>query len=244
MPSAVLNEKDAKVKNPKKAGVSPTQNHLRIAEIRNDTVILKNGGSRAVLETNSVNFNLKSEDEQTAIIKGYQSFLNTLDFPVQIVVKSKKLDLDNYLNDLTTTAEKQENALLQQQTYDYIDYIKRLLEYADIMNKSFFVVIPYNGILGDEKPSGFIAFFQKFWQRIRGKQSDSTYLKQKKQFESLKKGLDSRVNTVIAGLENCGLKVNRLTTQELIELYYNSYNPELARLQKITNLSENGILPE
>lgn len=241
MPNTVLNEKDSKVKAAKKSKGNATQNHLRIAEIKNDTVILKNGGSRAVIETNSINFNLKSEDEQNSIIQAYQSFLNTLDFPVQIVVRSKKLDLDNYLNDLSGVAEKQTNPLLQKQTFDYIEYIKRLLEYADIMNKSFYVVIPYNGSAGDEKPSGFLAFFQKFIQRLKGKETDSEYLKNKKQFQSLKKGLDHRVNIVTAGLENCGLKANKLSTQELIELYYYSYNPELARLQKLDNLSDSDI---
>lgn len=231
--NTVLNEKDSKVKNPKKSGNNSTQNFLRIAEIKNDTVILKNGASRAVLQTNSINFNLKSEDEQMAIIQAYQSFLNTLDFPVQIVVQSKKLDLDNYLNDLTKTAETQENPLLQKQTYDYIDYIKRLLEYADIMSKAFYVVIPYNGTLGDDKPTGFIAFFNKFLQRIGLKETDSKFIKRKKDFENLKKGIDHRVNIISAGLENCGLKVNRLNTQELIELYYTANNPEIARLQKI-----------
>lgn len=244
MPNTVVNAKDSKVKNAKKIAGNSTQNHLRIAEIKNDTVILKSGGSRAVLETTSVNFNLKSEDEQNAIIQSYQSFLNNLNFPVQILVRSKKLDLDSYLNELSEIAEKQENPLLQKQTYDYIEYIKRLLEYADIMSKSFYVVVPYNGASLDDKPGGFIEFFRKFLQRLKGKQTDSDFIRQKKQFVGLKKGLDHRVNIVTASLENCGVKVNRLNTQELIELYYNSYNPELSRLQKISNMSELDLLQE
>jgi hypothetical protein len=236
--NTVLNEKSAKVKNAKKAKNNATQTHLRIAEIKNDVVILKNGATRAVLQTNSVNFNLKSEDEQMAIIKAYQSFLNTLDFPVQIVVQSKKLDLDNYLSDLTKVAEQQKNPLLQKQTYDYIEYIKRLLEYADIMSKSFYVVIPYNGAAGDDKAKGFLSFFNKFLQRLGLRDNDSKFTQRKKQFEHLKKGLDNRVNTIAAGLENCDLKVKRLNTQELIELYYGAYNPEIARLQKLTDVTE------
>lgn len=244
MANTVLNAKDSKVKNAKKVAGTSTQNHLRISEIKNDTVLLKNGGSRAVLETTSINFNLKSEDEQNAIIQSYQSFLNNLNFPVQILVRSKKLDLDSYLNELSEVAEKQENPLLQKQTFDYIEYIKRLLEYADIMSKSFYVVVPYNGASLDDKPGGFIEFFQKFLKRFKGKQTDSEFIKQKKQFVTLKKGLDHRVNVVTASLENCGVKVTRLNTQQLIELYYNSYNPELSRLQKIPNLAETDIVTE
>lgn len=242
MTNTVLNEKESKVKAAKKNAANSTQNHLRISEIKADTVILKNGGSRAVLETNSINFNLKSEEEQTAIIKGYQSFLNILDFPVQIVVRSKKLDLDNYLAELTELGEKQTNPLLQKQTVDYIEYIKRLLEYADIMNKSFYVVVPFNGAAGDDKSNGFMDFFKKFTQRLKGKQTDSDFVKQKKQFDSLKKGLDHRINIVMSALENCNLKVKRLNTQELIELYYYSYNPELARIQKVADFSETDML--
>lgn len=225
-----------KVKAGKKSEKTSTQSHLRIAEIKNDTVILRNGGIRAVLETTSINFNLKSEPEQNAIIQGYQSFLNTLDFPIQIVVKSKKLDLDNYLASLTTVAEKQTNALLQKQTYDYIEYIKRLLEYADIMSKSFYVVIPYESF--SSNTSGLFSMFTKFLQRLKGKDSESDFLRRKKEFDQLKKGLEHRVNQAIAGLENCGLKVERLNTSRLVELYYNSYNPETSRTQKFSEVNE------
>src|SRR3989338_5767318 len=99
-----------------------TQLHLRIAEIRDSTVVLKNGGLRGVLKISSMNFNLKSEAEQNAIIYSYQSFLNTLEFPIQIVIRSRKLDLDKYLDKLKDIAEKQNNNLLQKQTRDYADY--------------------------------------------------------------------------------------------------------------------------
>jgi hypothetical protein len=112
------------------------------------------------------------------------------------------------------------------------------------MNKSFYVVIPYNGALADEKPTGFIAFFQKFLQRIKGKTTDSDFVKQKRQFEGLKKGLDHRVNVALSALENCGLKVKRLNTEELIELYYYSYNPELARLQKVEDITKTDLVME
>jgi hypothetical protein len=219
----LLHAKESKMKAAKNAQNTSTQRHLRISEITNDTLILKNGGVRAVLEVDAVNFNLKSEAEQTAIISSYQSFLNTLEHPVQIVIQSRKLELDTYLAKLKVKAANQNNELLKQQTLEYVDYIKRLLEYADIMDKNFYVVVPYEALI--KKKSSLLG---KFLDRMRGKESYSDYVYKKKNFNRLKKGLDSRVNTVQAGLENCGLKVKRLGTTELIKLYYTSYNPEVS----------------
>lgn len=229
--STLLNTKESKVKSAKKAANTSTQRHLRISEITNDTLILKNGGVRAVLEVSAVNFNLKSEAEQTAIISSYQAFLNTLEHPVQIVVQSRKLELDTYLNNLKSKANEQDNALLKQQTLEYVDYIKRLLEYADIMEKKFYVVIPYES-LAKKKSS----LFGKFMDRMKGKETYSDYVYKKKNFKRLKKGLDARINTVQAGLENCGLKVRMLETTELIKLYYTSYNPEVPNNQEISEI--------
>lgn len=228
--NTLLNAPKSKVKGAKNNVNSSTQRHLRISEITNDTLILKNGGVRAVLEVSAVNFNLKSEAEQTAIISSYQSFLNTLEHPVQIVVQSRKLELDGYLNNLSEKAESQENPLLKQQTLEYVDYIKRLLEYADIMEKKFYVVIPYES-LSKKKNS----IFGKFMDRMKGKETYSDYVYKKKNFKRLKKGLESRVNTIQAGLENCGLKVRTLETTELIKLYYSSYNPDVSRSQNINS---------
>ncbi len=230
------NTKKAKVKASKGAPKTSTQMHLRISEVTQDTVVLKNGGVRAVLETNSVNFNLKSEPEQNSIIAAYQSFLNTLDYPVQIVVQSKKLDLDNYLADLGNKAEEHTNPLLKEQTVKYIDYVNRLLEYADIMDKSFYVVIPFESF-GSQKTN----IFTKFMQRIKMKETESTHSKHKKEFTELKKGLDHRVNTAMAGLEACGLKVNRLGTKDLVQLFYKSYNPEVSRSQKAEDLGKQDL---
>ena len=132
------------VKAAKRVPSSSTQIHLNIAEIKDDLLILKNGGLRAILSTSSINFNLKSEPEQNSIIYSYQSFLNTLEFPIQILVRSKKLDIDDYLEKLRNKAEKQTNPLLQSQTYEYVEYIHGLIEYADIMTKEFYVVVPYD----------------------------------------------------------------------------------------------------
>lgn len=221
------------VKNSKKAPAASTQAFLKIAEIRDNTLILKNGGLRGILKVSSINFNLKSEEEQNAIIYSYQGFLNTLEFPIQIVVRSKKLDIDDYLESLRGIGEKQTNPLLQQQTFEYIEYVSKLVEYADIMEKEFYVIIPHNPFRAQK-----LNIFQKFFQNMNSKDNYSELKKRHQEFFELKKKLTSRVNTVKVGLENCGLQVEELDTKELIELFYESYNPMAARYQKLKHIED------
>lgn len=236
MPLMKSKSNDKAVKQAKKSPDASTQVHMKIAEIRDDTVVLKNGGIRAILKVSSVNFNLKSEDEQNAITYSYQGFLNSIEFPIQIVVRSKKLDIDNYIDTLSGLAEKQTNNLLQRQTYEYMDYVQRLVEYADIMEKDFLVVVPYNPLRA-VKPN----MIQRFFQNLTPKDSFSDLQKRHKEFMQLKKGLNQRVNTTVAGLESCGLKVDQLRTHELIELYYEIYNPLTSRIQKVDELDDMNI---
>lgn len=215
--------------NPKAA----TQLHLRIAEIRDNTIVLKTGGLRAVLKVSSMNFNLKSEAEQNAIIYSYQSFLNTLEFPIQIVVRSRKLDLDAYIDKLRKTAEKQTNSLLQRETHEYIEYIQRLIEYADIMEKEFYVTVPM-----DPPRASSQNFIEKFWGRMHPADSIASIMKRHQEFEQLKKNLAQRATAISSGLENCGLKVQPLNTAELIALFYQIYNPLTARNEKAEDVSQ------
>lgn len=217
------------------AGIS-SQTFLKISEIKDDTIILKNGGLRAILSISSINFNLKSEEEQNAIIYSYQGFLNTLEFPIQIVVRSKKLDIDEYLDTLRKKGEQQKNQLLQQQTFEYVDYIAKLVEYADIMDKEFFVVVPYDPFRAIK-----LNMLQKLFQSLNPRDSYSEIKKRHDEFASLKKHLNQRINTAKIGLENCGLKAKQLDTKALIELFYNSYNPIVSRFQKAKNIDELNI---
>lgn len=220
-------EQTVKQAQGKKTPSLGTQVYLKISEIRDDTLVLKNGGLRAVLGVSSINFNLKSEEEQNAIVYSYQGFLNTLEFPIQVVIRSKKLDIDEYLDKLRKLGEKQENPLLQRQTYEYVEYISKLVEYADIMQKEFYVVVPYDPYRAQK-----LTMIQKFLQSLQSKETYDAIKRRHDEFESLKKALNQRVSTVRVGLENCGLKVNQLTTKELIELFYNIYNPEVSRYEK------------
>ncbi|MBN1258321.1 hypothetical protein JXA05_01040 [Candidatus Peregrinibacteria bacterium] len=224
---------DKSVRQKKGSAASSTQLYLDIAEVKDNVIVLKNGGLRAILQTNSINFNLKSEEEQNAIIYGYQRFLNSLDFPIQIVVRSRRLDIDKYLENLKELAEKHVNPLIKQQTLEYREYIQKLVEYADIMEKKFYVVVPY-----DPYRAQNLNLFAKFMQSISSADSIDSIKRRHHEFDELNKGLSQRVNMVKAGLEGCNLRVAQLSTPQIIELFYQIYNPDTARNEKLDDLSK------
>ncbi|MBN2096227.1 hypothetical protein JW752_02390 [Candidatus Peregrinibacteria bacterium] len=221
------------VRQKKGSPAASTQLYLNIAEIKDNIVILKNGGLRAVLQTSSVNFNLKSEEEQNSIIYAYQGFLNSLDFPIQIMVQSRKLDIDKYIENVKEMAEKHETPLLKEQTLEYADYIQKLIEYADIMEKNFYVVVPY-----DPYRTQNLNMFAKFMQSISAQDSVDAIKRRHHEFEELKKHLGERVNSVKNGLEACNLRVAQLTTPQLVELFYKIYNPQTAHNEKIEDVTK------
>lgn len=207
-----------------------TQEFLQIAEIRDDTIIMKDGSLRAVLLVSSVNFALKSEDEQNAIIAAYVSFLNLLESPLQIVIQSRKLDLDQYLEFLKELEEKQKNDLLKIQTTEYRQYISELVELGNIMTKRFYVVVPYS-VFGEKKRS--------FWQRLNDLLYPASAIRiNQKVFLQRQKDLFIIVDRIITGLASMGLRSQVLDTQALIELFYNTYNPTISRNQKLQDLNK------
>lgn len=221
------------VRQKKGSPAASTQLHMNIAEIKDNVVVLKNGGLRAILQTSSVNFNLKSEEEQNGIIYAYQNFLNSLDFPIQISIQSRKLDIDKYIENVKEIAAANENPLLKQQTLEYADYIQKLVEYADIMEKSFYVVVPYDPYRS-QNPN----MFSKFLQSISSQDSIDNIKRRHREFDELNKHLTERVNTVKNGLEGCNLRVAQLTTPQLVELFYRIYNPETARNEKLQGMDK------
>lgn len=207
-----------------------TQEHLNIAEIRDDIVVLKDGTLRSVIMVSSINFSLKSEDGQNAVIGAYVRFLNNLSFPLQIIIQSRELDIDNYLEYLKVKEKEQTNRLLKVQTADYIEYIQELTSLGKIMNKRFFVVVPYSALSDKRK-----GFFSLFGEALR----PATILKLKeKTFRNYQEMLDRRVESVIGGLESMGVATKRLDTQSLIELYYKTYNPESSKNQNLPDLDK------
>ncbi len=211
----------------KKGSAAATQRFLPIAEIRNDAVILKNGGLRAVLSVEALNFNLKSETEQQAIIAGYGAFMNTLTFPLQIVVRSTKTNIDEYLANIREMGAKQENALLQKQTLAYAAFMQRLIEVADIMQKRFYVVVPMDHALRKK------TMVEQFFDWLNPDDTAARASVRRRDLSHNIKLLTERVDLVSAGLSNIGLHLKRLSTRELIELYYGIYNPKTAQTQKI-----------
>ncbi len=230
-------DKMAPGKKSRQQEANSTQTHLRFGEIRDNVLVLKTGGLRAILKTSSINFNLKSEQEQNSIIYSYQGFLNSLEFPIQILVRSKKLDIDNYIKQVKELGNKQQNPLLQDQTYEYAEYVKKLVDYADIMDKEFFVIVPYD----PGRTEGGTTVFQDFFSRLSPKDNFADIKKRLEEFGNFKKTLNQRVNIVKSGLENCGLKVDQLKTPQIVELLYNSYNPKSSRTAKIGDVDKTDI---
>ncbi len=221
------------VRGKKKGFAVSTQRYLPIAEIKEDTVVLKNGGLRAVLRVNSLNFNLKSEIEQQGIIAGYQSFVNTLIFPVQIIVRSTRLNIDPYIQGLKKRADKQESPLLKEQTLDYADFMEKLVDIADIMQKSFYIVVPVDAPTKVKR-----GLIQRFLEWMNVDDARSKALQRSREFHSYGKILRDRITLIQSGLENVGITMRRMKTAELVQLFYSIYNPITSQKQKFANLEE------
>jgi hypothetical protein len=199
-----------------KPSSTPTQQFLSLAEIRDDLIIMNDGTLRAVLGVSSTNFDLKSEEEQNALIYSYQRFLNSLEFHIQILMQSRKMDIAEYTEKLRVFIDKQTNELLRMQTQEYVDFIDRLVESANVMNKNFYVIVSYDTSVNPAMGSIF--------SRLFGSGQTQAITDRESNIANYKKQLDERCNTVSASLTSCGLRVVQLNTDQLIELVYNSYN--------------------
>lgn len=211
----------------KPAGSASTQKYVDVEEIREGTIILKNGALRSVLLVSSINFDLKSSEEQDAIIGQFQGFLNSLDFPVQIVVSSRRFNIEPYLDRLADEEKRQENELLRFQISEYKTFIKNLTEVSNIMSKFFYVVVPFSP--SEDEKSGL---FAKLGGIFRPKQ----VVRKHERFETYKSQLLQRVEHVAAALTGTGVHVTQLETEELIELLFNSYSPSLFTTTVIKNV--------
>jgi len=221
----------------KKPSRQSTQLYLDIAEIKNNTVILKDGTLRAVLMVSSVNFALKSEDEQQAIVASYVGFLNYMEFPLQIVVQSRRLNIEGYIQRLRAREKEITNELLKKQIDNYIAYVKELVELGDIMSKKFFLVVPYSPLAEKEqsKPKGFFSKVGELFTPGR------VIKLKKKKFDKYYRNLMQRLEHVQGNLNTMGLKSVLLDTQSLIELYYDVYNPGIAEQQRLADVDKLNI---
>jgi len=209
---------------------SSTQEYLDIGEFREDTIIMRDGTLRAVLLVASINFALKSEDEQNAIISAYVGFLNNIDFPLQIVIQSRELNIDNYLAFLRQKEKEQTNELLKMQTAEYLQYVSELISLGKIMNKRFYIVVSYNPLSDKQK---------NFFSRLLESLKPASLIKMKEErFLKRRSELTRRVENVIGGLASMGVNAVSLDTQSLIELFYNTYNPETSVNQKLVDIKD------
>lgn len=211
----------------------PTQKYLDIAEIKDNVVIMKDGTLRCVILCSSVNFALKSEAEQNALLSSYMEFLNSLEHTLQIVVQSRKLDIEGYINRLKEAQKHQTNELLRLQVSGYLDFINELVEIGEIMTKKFFLIVPYNPL--GAKTGGF-------WERFTDLFRTGQEIKIKKEkFLQYRQELDLRVANIQGALNSMGLESVILDTQSLIELYYNIYNPKTSQNQRLHDVSQTGV---
>jgi hypothetical protein len=208
-----------------------TQSSLLINEIKDGVVVMRDGSLRAVILASAINFDLMSAQEQDAVEFAYQGFLNSLHWPIQIVIKSQRIDLDGYIDKLTQLRDEQDNPLLGDLMDDYIYNIRGLLEEVNIMDKRFYVVVPFFPPLSVTKnnlASNLKSIFKPTNVVTVGQN----------EFEEYKRELTQRVQQVASGLVQMGIRAIPLNTQELIDLYYASYNPDVAVNEKLIDATD------
>lgn len=229
---------DATQKQPepaKKTNPNSTQNTLLISEIRENMVIMKDGSFRAVIACQSINFDLMSSREREGVEYSYQNFLNSLTFPVQILIRSQRVDIGPYLDKLVDIKRSQDNMLLNVLMEDYINFIDLLSQEANIMDKSFFIAVPFfpAGDLSNVKDQA-----KGFFGKIFAKPQNGPTKIDQASYTKAKDEIRNRVDLVTSGLFQMGVKSVQLNTKELGELYYNMYNPDTAVREPLGNFED------
>lgn len=220
-----------------KSNPNSTQNTLLITEIRDGVVIMNDGSFRSVVMVKSINFDLMSPQEQESVEYSYQGFLNSLYFPVQIFIRSQRIDLQPYLTKLDKIRSEHDNMLLAMLMQDYIQFVAQLSQQANIMDKKFYVVVPFFPHVDVQKAitqsknfvTGLANLFGGSEQHVTINEDD---------LNKAKTELRNRVQAVLQGLAQCGVQGLPLDTQELIELYYDTYNPDTATRQQLKNFDD------
>jgi len=193
-----------------------TQNFVPLQEVRDGIIILKDGGLRAILAASSVNLSLKSYDEQKAIIGQFQSFLNSLDFSVQIIIQSRRYDIRPYLEMLGKREREVVEPLLKIQIKEYVEFVRTFTDEVNVMTKRFYLVIPYT--ISTSNPASSSASMFSFGKKDTAAQAEQG-------FEEKRTQLDQRMNLVKGGLSGIGVKAVKLGTEEVVELFYKLFNP-------------------
>ncbi|MBC7472579.1 MAG: hypothetical protein H7196_04980 [candidate division SR1 bacterium] len=219
---------EKKSNSTKSSTKSSTLGFVEISEIRDSVLILREGQMRAVLAVSSANFALKSIQEQEIIIGAFQGILNSIDFPIQILVQSRRLDLTSYIEKLKHIEDNLTNDLLRVKMQEYVEYIKQMLQEVNIMNKDFYVIVGYEPISLKD------GIFGRFLRAL----NPSRAIKQKQEdFLKNRKLMMSRTDAIASRFASLDLKVNLLNTEQLIALMYNSYNPDLLESIRLRDVS-------
>ena len=209
--------------------LTSTQQHLDIYDINQGLILLKNGGARLVLSCTAVNFNLLSEIEQDAIIAAYSALLNSLSFSIQVVIRSKKMDISFYLDQLKTVEEEQTNKFLKKSIASYRSYVEQLISKNEVLDKSFYVIIPYQEAILTTSENPLKKLFPK---------KGGVVLNKSAVFKKAMVQLEPKKEHLIKQFGKIGVRAKQLDTQELIELFYDIYNPDLARQQHLRGVEE------
>lgn len=219
---------------PAQSNPNSTQNSLEIASIRDGIVIMNDGSFRAVVMAKSINFDLMSSQEQDAVEYAYMSFLNSLYFDIQICIRSQKIDMGPYLERMSKVRDNTENLLLGMLMEDYIYYIDELVQDTNIMSKQFYIVVPFSSVTAKEALSSSRSLISG----ITGGAKKSVIKIDELALENAKTELSNRVQNVVSGLLQFGIQSLPLDTPELIELYYNFYNPDTATRQTLQDTTQ------
>jgi len=217
----ILNSK--KITKPSSSATS--QQFVDVAEVRDDVIVLKNGTLRGVLNVSAINYDLKSTQEQEAIIQQYKNFLNSLDFPIQILINSRKINIEKYLNFIERKEKDQASELLRFQISEYKNFIKQLVSVSNIMDKNFYIIVPFSSIENRE-----IGIFDSLSSLFNPRKS---IVEKRELFETCRNQLFQRLDHIMASLSGIGIKMVQLKTKELIELLYNSYNSNVFNLTEL-----------
>lgn len=214
---------------------SSTQNSLEIAELREGMAVMRDGSFRAVIACKSINYDLMSTRERENVEYAYQSFLNSLTFPIQVLIRSQRVDIEPYINKLTNIYQSQDNMLLQKLMLDYINFIDSLSQNANIMDKSFFVVVPYF-------PAGDLTSLKDqtkgFFGKIFTKPNNQITKIDRETWDKARDEMKNRIDGITGGLYQMGIRSTQLNTKELGELFYNFYNPDTAVREPLGNFEE------
>ena len=215
-----------------KKNPNSSQNALLISELRENMFIMSDGSFRTVITSKSINFDLMSPREREGIEYAYQSFINALTFPIQVLIRSQRVDIGPYINRLENTRRGQDNMLLGVLMDNYIDFIDQLAQEANIMDKSFFVVVPYYP--GGDLDSAVNASKNLFSSLFKPQKQPDIKINSDV-YDKAKEELQNRTNIVLNGLFQMGVRSVQLNTKELGELYYNFFNPDTAVRQPLGN---------